>query len=117
MHNFVKVAADIDFGGELELHHLYADAARVFIDSKDYGYVFDTPSVISCPEVTDGSHKVELVLYPSSYNKYGPHRHYEGDRHMCSPCQFGDKKVDFCEWSDAPDIISNNAYSFIKFGI
>ena len=117
MHDTVKVEKEIEFSKSLTLKGLKADAAKVFIDGKDYGFHYDNEFTLDCPDVEDGKHKVELVLYPSSYNKYGPHKHYEGDRHICSPGQFKKKKLGFSEWSDAPAIVHNNTYAFVKFGI
>lgn len=118
MHNFVKVEAEIEFGGKLELHNLFADATKVFIDGKDYGYVLDTPATVECPDVAYGKHKVELVMYPSSYNKFGPHHHYEGDRHICPPTPFvTEKHSGFADWPDAPEIVLDAKWRFVKFGI
>ena len=117
MHETVKVEKEIEFSESLTLKGLRVDAAKVFIDGKDYGFQYENEVTVDCPDVKDGKHKVELVLYPSSYNKYGPHKHYEGDRHICSPGQFEKKKLGFSEWSDAPDIVHNDTYAFVKFGI
>lgn len=116
MHSSVTVSADIDFAGKLELNGLFADAAEVFIDGKSYGFIYDGNNEIGADDIESGRHKVELKMFPSTYNKFGPHHHYEGDRHICSPLQFKGKKA-FADWDDAPKNTLDSKWRFVKFGI
>ena len=116
MHSSVTVSADIDFAGKLKLNLLFADAAEVFIDGKSYGFIYDGNNEIGADDIESGIHKVELKMFPSTYNKFGPHHHYEGDRHLCSPLQFSGERG-FADWEDAPENPHDSKWRFVKFGL
>lgn len=112
----IIVSADIEFEKELKLSNIYADAYKVKIDGEDLGFYFDSELSIDCPNITMGKHKVELELIPNTYNVFGPHHNYEGDRHLCSPLQFEGIKA-FADWPDAPKKTIDKKWRFVKFGI
>ncbi len=117
MHGKVTAEAEIEFGGSLKLEGLRADAAELFIDGKSYGFQYANSSVVECPDVENGVHKVELKLYPSTFNKYGPHHRFDGDRHICPPSHFYKENSIFADWEDAPEICADEGWRFVKFGI
>lgn len=67
-------------------------------------------------ELPEGLHPVTAELYPSTFNTYGPHHHYQGDRHLTSPDQYKGKK-NFADSPDAPDCTLVPQWHLVRFGI
>ncbi|KRE38770.1 hypothetical protein [Paenibacillus sp. Soil522] len=53
---------------------------------------------------------------PSTYNSYGPHRHYEGDRYLTSPNQCSGAK-NFADRPDAPDKTLEEFLYFVNWQV
>lgn len=114
--SFVQTRAilPVSENGKLELSSIMADCAFVEIDGDKYGYIWGSDWMLE--GMTPGFHTVDVTLYPSTYNAYGPHHHMEGDRHVISPEQYAGKK-NFADFEDAPDNTFIPQWHFVKFGI
>ena len=77
-----------------------ADAARVTLNGVDWGWVWGPRWEIAAP-IKAGTHTLRLGLIPSTFNYFGPHHYFAGDRHVISPDQFTGKK-NFADPADAP---------------
>ncbi|MFC4101471.1 hypothetical protein [Paenibacillus xanthanilyticus] len=87
--------------GRLRLAGLRADAAYVRIGGRSGQWCWGPEWTVDLPEDATGEIEIEAMLYPSTYNRYGPHRHIDGDRHLVSPDQF--KGIhNFADRPDAP---------------
>jgi hypothetical protein len=64
----------------------------------------------------EGSYELEVMLYPSTFNVYGPHRHVDGDRYLTSPDQYKGVK-NFADHPDAPEQTKVDYAHFVKWGI
>jgi len=97
----------------LRLAGIAADAARVWIDRIDCGWIWgpdwELPQAIS-----PGRHEIRLQLIPSTFNTFGPHHYYLGDRHVISPDQFAGKK-NFADPANAPDRTLTPIWHFVPF--
>lgn len=100
--------------GCIDLSPVYADAAYVRIDNNAYGYIWGSEWKLQ--NVEPGVHKISLDLIPSTFNTYGPHHHYEGDRYLTSPIQYTGNK-NFADGPDAPEHTAVLQWHFVKFGI
>ncbi|TYP79143.1 hypothetical protein [Paenibacillus methanolicus] len=87
--------------GRLRLAGLRADAAFVRIGDRTGQWCWGPEWIIELAEDATGVTEVEAVLYPSTYNRFGPHRHVDGDRHLVSPDQFKGVR-NFADHPDAP---------------
>lgn len=114
--SFVNVRAvlPISESGKLILNNIRADCAFVKIDGKEYGYIWGPEWNIDGIEA--GIHVVDMRLYPSTYNAYGPHHHMDGDRHLISPIQYKGKK-NFADFENAPENTFLKQWHFVKFGV
>jgi len=63
-----------------------------------------------------GRHKIVIHLTPSTFNRYGPHHHVDGDRPIVSPAQYQYVK-NFADRPDAPANTRMSAWHFKPFGI
>jgi type II secretory pathway pseudopilin PulG len=81
---------------------IVADAAILRIDGGDPCWIWgpDWGSSHFRP-LEAGRHNIELSLIPSTYNRFGPHHHIDGDRPVVSPAQFDGHK-NFADREDAP---------------
>ena len=59
-------------------------------------------------------YRIACAFFPSTFNCYGPHRYYRGDRHIISPCQYSGIK-NFADESDAPEFTLNDKLKFVKW--
>ncbi|WP_139995559.1 hypothetical protein [Paenibacillus paridis] len=110
----VKTAAE---GSYLQLANVQADAARIFLDGKELGWCWGTAWRLLLPAALSiGSYELELILYPSTYNGYGPHRHRDGDRHLISPDQFKGVR-NFADHPSAPALTLGEQWHFVRWGI
>jgi hypothetical protein len=96
-----------------QLCGVYADAARVKLDGVDLGWAWGPRWEITAP-VRPGTHVLHLELIPSTYNYFGPHHYFSGDRHVISPDQFTGKK-NFADPADAPANTRVAAWHFRRF--
>lgn len=103
-----------DGQGQLQLGHPDADAALVqtgstvqWVWGEDWRVKTDLP---------EDFHQVRLRLIPSTFNTYGPHHYYQGDRHLTSPAQYTGEK-NFADAADAPDFTHVPQWHLMRFGI
>lgn len=67
-------------------------------------------------DLAAGSYVLAVALYPSTFNVYGPHHHYEGDRYLTSPDQYAGIK-NFADHPGAPEQTRVQHAHFVKWGI
>ncbi|ANF96950.1 hypothetical protein [Paenibacillus bovis] len=60
--------------------------------------------------------QIAVELIPSTYNRYGPHLHIDGDRHLVSPDQYKGIR-NFADDPDAPVCTRGENYHFVNCGI
>jgi hypothetical protein len=88
--------------GKLRLKYVAADCTRVSMDGVDLGWTWGPDWSVPLPKGLGAGPKViGLQLIPSTYNFFGPHHHFEGDRPLVSPDQFRGQK-NFADLPHAP---------------
>ena len=97
----------------LRLDDMKADAGRVTLDGRDLGWIWGSCSEIAAP-VKPGTHTLRLKLIPSTFNYFGPHHYFAGDRHVVSPDQFAGRK-NFADPGDAPANTLVASWQFRQF--
>ncbi|AJY76886.1 hypothetical protein [Paenibacillus beijingensis] len=108
---------EIKGGASLRFTGIRADAAFVTIGQRDLGWCWGPDWTVPCPsDISAGMLDLELTLYPSTFNVYGPHRHIDGDRYLTSPDQYNGIK-NFADRPDAPDCTRGTQWHFVKWGI
>ena len=62
---------------------MQGDAMRVRVDDQPAGWVWrpDWWLTLSCP-LDAGPHRLNVELVPSTYNRFGPHHYFNGDRRL-----------------------------------
>ncbi|MDR6553733.1 hypothetical protein [Paenibacillus qinlingensis] len=101
----------------LELTDLWADAALVKLNGNELGWCWGPNWSVPLPKaMKEGSYELEVLLYPSTFNVYGPHHHVDGDRYLTSPDQYKGVK-NFADRPDAPEQTKVNGSHFVKWGI
>ena len=91
-------------GSRLALGEIKADAARIQLDGVELGWVWGPDWSAELPNgLAAGSHELSVEIAPSTYNRFGPHHHIDGDRPIVSPWQFTGQK-NFADRDDAPAI-------------
>jgi hypothetical protein len=101
----------------IELTDLWADAALVKLNGNELGWCWGPHWSVPLPHaLKGGSYEVEVLLYPSTFNVYGPHRHLDGDRYLTSPDQYKGIK-NFADRPDAPEQTKVDYVHFVKWGI
>ena len=104
----------VNADGMLKLGQPDADAAFVKAgDIAQWVWGEDWRVKTNLPE---GFHPVTLRLIPSTFNTYGPHHYYQGDRHLTSPAQYTGEK-NFADAADAPDFTHVPQWHLVRFGI
>lgn len=93
-----------------------ADCAKVFVDDVDMGFYWNGRENVWKTKLNAGKHQLKVILYPSSFNFFGPHNHIDGDVKICSPVQFTGEK-NFADRYDAPDNTRSDRIHVKKFGI
>jgi len=89
-----------------------ADAARVTLDGTGLGWIWGPDWSVPLPgELAEGEHRLSLELVPSTYNRFGPHHHIDGDRHVVSPDQFTGRK-NFADRVDSPEYTHDSNWRF-----
>lgn len=105
----------VDHQGIMRLGHVEADAAAVQIAGKDFGWLWG-PSWQLQTALPEGFYPVTMTLIPSTFNTFGPHHYYQGDRHLTSPAQYAGEK-NFADASDAPEYTLIPQWHMVRFGI
>lgn len=112
LHGSFTVEHNLPAGSRIATMGTAADAARILIDGIDCGWTWGPDWSVALPVALDaGFHRIELHLVPSTYNRFGPHRHVDGDRHVVSPDQFTGKK-NFADRPGAPDFTLGTFWHF-----
>ncbi len=112
---YVSALRYVDAEGVLRLGQVEADAAAVEVNGVDFGWVWDTACQIRTG-LPEGFYPVKLKLVPSTFNTYGPHHYYQGDRHLTSPAQYTGEK-NFADEMDAPAFTLVPQWHLVRFGI
>lgn len=77
----------------IDFDYFEASGAQVFIDDKYaasyWNGIEETKTVC---KLNEGRHVVQVRLFPSTFNLYGPHRYIGGDNKVISPLQYLSKK-------------------------
>ena len=105
----------VDAQGVLQLGYVEADAARVLVHGEEVGWAWGDEWTLQTA-LPEGFHPVTLHLLPSTYNTYGPHHYYQGDRYLTSPAQYTGEK-NFADAKDAPDYTLVSRWHMVRFGI
>ena len=90
-----------------------ADAALVALNGLELGWIWGPHWEIAAP-LKPGKHTLCLKLISSTYNYFGPHHYFAGDRHVISPDQFTGKR-NFADPADAPANTRVKAWHFRPF--
>lgn len=99
-------------GSRLALPDTVGDAARIELDGRDLGWVWGPDWAVPLPvALAPGPHRLVLHLVPSTFNRYGPHHHLEGDRHVVSCDQFTGRK-NFADRPEAPEYTHDRTWRF-----
>ena len=101
--------------GKLQIPEVEADCAFVNIQGNAAGAVWG-PEWVLDTGLPEGIYDVEIELIPSTFNTYGPHHYWEGDRHLISPDQYRGKK-NFADRPDAPVHTLIPEWHLIKWGL
>jgi hypothetical protein len=83
-----------------QLCGIKADAACFTLNDVSSGWVWGPDWKIAAP-LKPGTRTLRLELIPSSFNYFGPHHYFAGDRHVIGPDQFTGKK-NFADPANAP---------------
>lgn len=94
----------------------HADCARVYVDGADAGFYWSNRENTMPFPLAAGRHCLKIWLYPSAFNRFGPHNHIDGDVYTCSPGQFTGEK-NFADRQDAPLNTRTPEIHVKKFGI
>ncbi|WP_147423871.1 hypothetical protein [Cohnella endophytica] len=101
----------------LILSDVHADAALVRLDGRELGWTWGPEWSVQLPsDFVSGEYELSVTLYPSTFNKFGPHRHVDGDRYLTSPAQYAGTK-NFADRPDAPEQTLGDEWHFVKWGI
>lgn len=102
---------------KLHLPGVKADVVQVFINDEELGWCWGPDLCIELPNgLRAGVHQLSLNVVSSTYNSYGPHRHYEGDRYLTSPNQYSGAK-NFADRPDAPAMTLGDLWHFVKWQV
>lgn len=101
----------------LHLTEINADAVQVFLDGEQLGWSWGPDWSFVLPQgLAGGEHELSVHIVPSTFNAYGPHRYFEGDRHLTSPFQYAGIKS-FADSPNAPEMTLDNLWHFVKWGV
>lgn len=96
---------------------IQADCLRMRVNDIESGWCWGPDWTVRLPSpLPVGSHNITIHLMPSTFNRYGPHHHFEGDRPIVSPDQYRYVK-NFADHPDAPGNTRVGAWHFKPFGI
>ncbi|MFO1452419.1 MAG: hypothetical protein U1F61_29910 [Opitutaceae bacterium] len=115
-HGPIELTTVFTLSGPVQSFHLEgtdADAALVTVDGAEYGWVWGPDWRVDL-KLPSGEHQLAVQLIPSSYNHFGPHHSYLGDRTGVSPDQFLGRK-NFADPEDAPMNTLVPEWHFVHF--
>jgi len=99
------------------LHGVKADAVQLFLNGEELGWCWGPDFRLRLPRgLSAGTHELSAIIVPSTFNSYGPHRHYEGDRYLTSPKQYSGER-NFADRLDAPDHTLGTKWHFVKWEV
>jgi len=102
-------------GAGISFATIAADAARVTLDGTDRGWIWSPDWSVPLPcDLTESEHRLSLELVPGTYNRFGPHQHIDGDRHVVTPDQFAGRK-NFADKAEAPESTYDSDWRFRPF--
>ncbi|MBB6733317.1 hypothetical protein [Cohnella zeiphila] len=103
--------------GAMRLTGVKGAAARVRLDDLELGWCRGPDWSVALPAgLPPGEHALTVELYPSTFNKFGPHRHIDGDRQVTSPAQYEGVK-NYADRPDAPERTLGDDWHFVQWGI
>ena len=100
---------------KLLFSNVHCDGVKVWINQEFCGWLFG-PIFQLDYHLGAGTHTIRIELHPSTFNKYGPHHHMDGDRHLISPGQYSGFK-NFADHVDAPEYTHVPEWHFVRCGI
>lgn len=101
----------------IKIECTYSSAMEVFFDNERIGYIYKNNTILELPSITAGEqHVIEVRVYPSAFNAYGPHFYYLGDSPTISPDQFSGTK-NFIDRESAPTNTHNNRMKLVLWTI
>lgn len=101
----------------LSLQGIKADAVQLFLNGEELGWCWGPDFHLRLHGgVSAGMHELSAVVVPSTFNSYGPHRHYEGDRYLTSPMQYSGER-NFADRADAPEQTLGTKWHFVKWEV
>ncbi|UKS24730.1 hypothetical protein LOZ80_24375 [Paenibacillus sp. HWE-109] len=123
----VEPEAGVGVGVELEsksgsyaslaFRGMQAAAAHVWMDGSDLGWCWGPDWSVHLPaKLLPGPHQLEVWIYPSTFNLYGPHYHLDGDRYLTSPDQYKGIK-NFADRPSTSERTRGKHAHFVKWGI
>lgn len=113
----VSAMIEVPAGARRMRAEVRADCARVSLRGVDLGWAWGPEWAWQVPVGAGGKRvEMEVRLVPSTFNRYGPHHHVEGDKHVVSPGQFEYVK-NFADGTDVPASTRVSAWHFLPFGI
>jgi hypothetical protein len=102
---------------DLQLTDVQGDAAQIWLSGEELGWCWGPQWTVHLPkDLAAGSYELAVALYPSTFNVYGPHHHYEGDRYLTSPDQYMGIQ-NFADHPGAPEQTRVQHAHFVKWGI
>jgi hypothetical protein len=94
-----------------------AAGAKVILDGRQLSFIWRNQKRKMVKEMlTVGTHLIEVELYPSTFNKFGPFRYKGGDSPLISPFQYQQMK-NMMDNPTLPPIIEHDGLNFKKLGI
>lgn len=112
LHGSFALPRALPAAATLALEAVAADALRVRVDGTDAGWVWGPDWTFRLPEpLAQGAHELTLQLAPSTYNRFGPHHHIDGDRFIVSAGQYAGRR-NFADRPDAPEFTHDALWRF-----
>lgn len=99
----------------LEFDLSRTDAMEIKLEDGRGAWLYGDNNSIEIGDAFAGEeYRIACAFFPSTFNCYGPHRYYKGDRHIISPCQYSGIK-NFADESDAPEFTLDDKLKFVKW--
>lgn len=95
---------------ELRFSEFQADGALVKIGQQELSYWPEKQTPLIFCDLSTGKQQLQLTVYPSTFNNYGPFRYLGGDSPVVSPFQyFGEKSI--MDDRKLPEVIEHDGYN------
>lgn len=102
--------------GSLNFSLFEASGGKIYIDGKFVLDYWNHRELQQIPVLSAGKHTVKVILYPSTFNAYGPYRYLAGDHKVISPLQYQNRK-NLMDPPDLPEMIQHNYLNYKNTGI